>query len=166
MARALGVSVHTGWAACVVVDGTPKRPQIVANQIIDILGDAERFCYHMAAEMERTEARKWLARLRVKALKNARGALSPLVAHKPAFCAIVANDGDADDLDYVLAAHPRIHTAEGRFYRDILREACRIPVHIVPPKTLDASAVAKLAVRPWGRDQRLAALAGWSLLRR
>ena len=41
--RALGVCTHTGWAACVVVGGTPATPEIVANELIEILGDAERF---------------------------------------------------------------------------------------------------------------------------
>jgi hypothetical protein len=63
-----------------------------------------------------------------------------------------------------LAAHPRIHTAEGCFYRDVLAEACPIPVRIVPPKTLDDSKVGKIAPAPWGRDQRLAALAAWAVL--
>lgn len=79
-------------------------------------------------------------------------------------CAIVAKDGDAGDLDEVLASHPRIHTAEGRFYRDVLRDACPIPVRLVPPSSLDPSRVGKLAAAPWGRDQKLAALAAWTVM--
>lgn len=164
MQRAIGISVHTGWAACVVVGGSLKKPQIIANEVIEMLGDSERFCFHMAAEMKRAEAGKWIARARDKAVTNARRALAPLVA-RAAACAIVAKEGDAGDLDRILASHPRIHTAEGCFYRDVLRDACTIPVRVVPPSTLDASRVGKIAPPPWGRDQKLAALAAWTVMR-
>jgi hypothetical protein len=164
-ARALGISVHTGWGACVVVGGTPGKPEIAANERIQILGDDERFCFHMAAEMKRPAAEKWLAGLRRKALANARRALAPLAAQARA-CGIVAKTGEPGPLDAVLAAHPRIHTAEGCFYRDVLREACPVRVTIVHPATLDDSTVGKLAPPPWGRDQRLAALAAWTVLAR
>jgi hypothetical protein len=39
-----------------------------------------------------------------------------------------------------------------------------VPVTIVPPASLDISRVGKLAGPPWGKDQKLAALAAWSLL--
>ena len=161
--QALGISIHTGWGAAVLVAGTPEKPEILANERIRILGDDERFCFHMAAEMKRPTAEQWLAKLRKKAIANARQALAPLTANATV-CALVAKPGDPGPLDQVLAAHPRIHTAEGCFYRDVLAEACPIPVRIVPPKTLDDSKVGKIAPAPWGKDQRLAALAAWSML--
>jgi hypothetical protein len=164
MQRAVGMSVHTGWAACVIVGGSPKKPEIVANEIIELLGDSERFCFHMAAEMERPEAKQWLAKIRAKALASARQALAPLLAQQVGACAIVARNGEAGDLDKVLGSHPRIHTAEGFFYRDVLRDACDVPVHVVPPSTLDVTTVGKLAPAPWGRDQKLAALAAWKVM--
>ena len=162
--RAMGISIHTGWAACVVVGGSLKKPEIVKNEVVEILGDAERFCFHRAAEMERGAARKWIADVRAKAIANARQALAPLVASDVEACAIVAKDGDPGDLDEILAAHRRIHTAEGCFFRDVFREACSVPVHLVPPATLDPSSVGKIAPPPWGKDQRLAALAAWTVI--
>ena len=53
MPRALGISIHTGWAACVVAGGSLAKPEIFANEVIEILDDSERFCFHMAAEMQR-----------------------------------------------------------------------------------------------------------------
>jgi hypothetical protein len=166
MQRAMGISIHTGWGACVVVGGSLANPEIVANEVIDILDDSERFCFHMAAEMKPAEAEKWIASTRTKALANARRALAPFVAKDVSVCALVAKEGDAGELDKILAAHPRIHTAEGCFYRDVLREACPVPVKLVPPKSLDHTKVGKLAPPPWGRDQKLAALAAWSVLNR
>ena len=160
----MGISVHTGWGACVVVGGSLAKPEIVSNHVIDILGDSERFCFHMAAEMKRAAAEKWIADARRKAVANARRALLPLFAKNVSACAIVAKDGKVGDLETVLASHPRIHTAEGCFYRDVLRDACTIPVRVIPPSSLDPSKVGKLAAPPWGRDQKLAALAAWAVM--
>ena len=162
--RALGIAIHTGWGACVVVGGSPARPEILANEIVEIAGDAERFCYHMAAEMEPAVALKWIARVRKSATANAKKALAPLLAQDVAVCAIVAKDREPGPLEEILKAHPRIHAAEGCFYRDVFRDACSVPVRLVPPDSLDDSKIGKLA-SPWGRDQRLAALAAWSVLR-
>lgn len=164
MKRAIGISPHTGWAACVVVGGSPSQPEILANQVIQILDDSERFCFHMAAEMPVAEAEKWLARIRKKALVNARRALVPLISDNVGMGAIVAKGTVVRDLQTVLASHPQLHTAEGCLYRDVLRDACPIPVHLVPPASLDASKVGKLASPPWGKDQKLAALAAWTVL--
>jgi hypothetical protein len=162
--HAMGITLHTGWGACVVVGGSLHAPEIVANEIIDLVGDEERFCFHRAADMDHASAEKWIARVKDKAFENARRALSSLMAKQVSVCAIVAKEGAAGDLREVLASHPRIHSAEGYFYRDIVRSACTVPVRVVPPSTLDASAVGKLAPAPWGRDQKLAALAAWSVM--
>ena len=166
MQRALGISIHTGWGACVLVGSSVARPEIVANEVIQLLDDTERFCFHTAADMERGAAEKWLLRVRRKALANARRALAPLLSKQVGVCALVAKNRDAGDLDAILASHPRIHAAEGCFYRDVLREACTVPVRLVSPASLDASRVGKLAAAPWGRDQKLAALAAWSVMDR
>jgi hypothetical protein len=164
MKRALGISVHTGWAACVVAGGSPGAPEIVASAVIEILGDAERFCFHRAAEMKRDAAAAWIARVRAKALENARRVLAPLVAAGATVCAIVAKGGNAGNLDAALASHARIHAAEGCFFRDVLRDACPVPARVIAPASLDPSTVGKLAAPPWGRDQKLAALAAWECL--
>jgi hypothetical protein len=162
--RALGISVHTGWGACVVVGGTPLKPEIIANEVIEILSDSERFCFHKAAEMAPDAAQRWIALIRQKAIANAKRALAPLIGQRVTACAIVAKGGNSEDLRSVLGSHPRIHTAEGHFYRDVLRAACAVPTRIVPPSSLDVSDIGKLAAPPWGRDQKLAAVAAWSII--
>jgi hypothetical protein len=166
MDRALGISLHTGWGACVVVEGSLRKPQVVANEIIEILEDSERFCFHLAADMEYAAAEKWIAWMREKAVANSRRAIAPLLLQGVSVCAIVAKEGSPPALREVLASHPRIHAAEGFFYRDALREACSIPTRIVSPKSLDPSQVSKCVPAPWGRDQKLAALAGWTAMKR
>lgn len=160
---AMGISVHTGWGACVVVAGSLEHPELIATAVIEVLPDNERFCFHTAVEMKPKAAMEWLAQMREKALSTARQALAPLIPHV-SICAVVAKEGEPGDLATILQSHPRIHTAEGCFYRDIFRAACPVPTHIVPPSSLDVSKVGKLAAPPWGRDQKLAAVAAWSLI--
>jgi hypothetical protein len=79
-------------------------------------------------------------------------------------CAIVARSGTIPSLPEILQSHPRMHTCEGYFYRDVLCEACGIPTRVVAPVSLDVAKVGKLAPPPWGKDQKLAALAAWSIM--
>jgi hypothetical protein len=164
MQRAIGITVHTGWAACVVVGGSLRKPEIFGNKLIELLDDPERFCYHRAAEMKAELVQEWLTRVRAKALARARSELSPLLDQHVRFGAIVAKDGILADSETALATHMRIHSAEGFFYRDVFRDACQIPCRVIPPASLDVTGVGKLATKPWGRDQKLAALAAWRVM--
>jgi hypothetical protein len=163
--RAIGISVHTGWGACVVVSGSLQRPEIVENRLVELSDDPERFCFHRAAEMDPALAQAWLTDTRAKMLDRARAELAPLLQHV-VVGAIVAKLGDVHDLDRAMASHMRIHSAEGFFYRDVFREACGIACRIIPPTSLEIAAAGKLHVKPWGRDQKLAALAAWQALSR
>ncbi len=147
-----------------VVGGSLREPEIVSNTVIELLEDTERFCYHRAVEMKAASVSEWLTRMRTKALARARSELAPLLGQHVRVGAIVAKDGVLPDTDTALAAHTRIHSAEGLFYRDIFRDACRLPCRIMAPASLDITAVGKLATKPWGRDQKLAALAAWQAL--
>lgn len=163
---AIGITVHTGWGACVVVGGSPRKPEIVCNKVIELLEGTERFCYHRAAEMEAASVPEWLAGVRAKALDQARKELAALMDRHVRIGAVVARDGPLPDPEAALATHMRIHMAEGLFYRDVFRDACQVPCRIVPPASLDLAAVGKLATRPWGQDQKLAALAAWQVMSR
>jgi len=39
-----------------------------------------------------------------------------------------------------------------------------VPCKLIAPKSLDISGIGKLAGPPWGKDQKLAALAAWTAL--
>jgi hypothetical protein len=158
---AIGITVHTGWGACVVVGGSLRNPQIIGNTVIELLDGAERFCYHRAAEMKATSVTEWLARVRARALAKGRSELAPLLTPTVRICAIVAKDGILPEPDAALTTHMRIHLAEGLFYRDVFRDACQIPCRITPPASLDITTVGKVDTKPWSRDQKLAALAAW-----
>jgi hypothetical protein len=171
---ALGISVHTGWGACVVAGGDVRAPVVEVREDVEVLGEDERFVFHRAAELPAGEAARAIERARRTAVSHAKTAVQRLAQGREVTgCAVVAKKTPMPEpLQTVLAAHSRIHAAEGCFYRDVFREACEecgLEVRIVTPAGLDPNAAVvmragKAVGRPWGRDQKLAALAAWSLL--
>jgi hypothetical protein len=186
---ALGLSVHTGWAACVAAcAGAP--PQVVLREEVRMLDDPERFVFHRAAKMSRGEGEKSVARALAAARAGAEAQLGAIAerleaaGHRVTACAILAKPGELPSFEDIVAAHPRIHTAEGVFYRDVLRaaaEARRIPTRVLAPSALEKTAASALrlrpervaallaeagrvAGRPWAKDQKTAALAAWTAL--
>jgi hypothetical protein len=139
-----------------VCRGTVQKPIIDARERIEILGENERFVFHLAAEMKLADAARFIAEMRAKALENAGAALARFDVKT---CAIVAKDTKMPALAETLASHPRSHTAEGAFYRDILRDASPAPARVVFPQRIPASIERAKVGRPWTRDHKLAALA-------
>jgi hypothetical protein len=170
---ALGLCVHTGWAACVLAGGSLRKPQIEAREHIELAGDPERFVFHRAAEMPRDEAARSVTRVRQGAIARATGVLRRLSSGRDvSVCAIVAKRGEIPELDTVLASHPRIHTCEGLFYRDVLvaaAQALDLETRLVPPGDLDPNdprlvTTGRVVGKPWNRDWKLASLAAWIAL--
>jgi hypothetical protein len=173
MRLALGLSVHTGWAACVLAGGGLREPHIASREKVHLLEDPDRFVFHRAAEMKRADAERAIARAEKDARRRAAAVFRRLAdGREVRLCAIAAKAGPMPDLDAVLASHPRIHTAEGIFYRDVLVAAASengLAPHVVPPSKLDPNAPALVAAgrvvgRPWNRDWKIAALAAWHVL--
>jgi len=173
MRLALGLSVHTGWAACVLARGSIRAPRIEAREHVELAGDQERFVFHRAAEMGRAEAVRSVARVNREALARAKGMMKRLAqGGEVAMCAIVAKSGTLAELDVVIASHPRIHTSEGLFYRDVLLAAAHatgLRTRLVPPGDLDPNdprlaAAGRIVGKPWNRDWKLASLAAWTAL--
>jgi hypothetical protein len=71
MRLALGLSVHTGWAAAVVAGGDWENPVVVLRERLEVLAASQRFVFHKAAEMKPDEARSWLRHARIAALERA-----------------------------------------------------------------------------------------------
>jgi hypothetical protein len=173
MRLAIGVRVHTGWAACLLAGGSARAPSITARETVSLLGDPARFVFHRASEMTLADARRWVVRATREAEERAGEAMRRLAAGGDVVaCAVVAKPGPLPELGVVLASHMRIHAAEGIFYRDVLlraAEACGLSARLVPPATLDArdtrlAAAGRLVGKPWNSDAKLAALAAWSVL--
>ena len=170
---AVGLCLHTGWAAAVVAGGDWDDPRLVAREHVELLGDPERFVFHKAAEMKPAPAREWVAQARTKATGRAVSVLKRLAQDHPIeACAIVAKKGALLPLEDIVAAHPRIHTAEGGLYRDVLKEAAEaagLRVKVIAPAELDAKdprlvQVGRGVGKPWSVDWKLALLAAWRVV--
>jgi hypothetical protein len=188
---AAGLSVHTGWAICVVVTGTLKKPGIPLRERVGTLSNQDRFAFHVAEKLPIADAKRSVARATKIAVADYDKALAAIVAKaregglRLRACAVVAKDAPMPGtVAEIIAAHPRIHTAEGCLHRDAFVAACRahsLKSSIVDPRTIvDRSAAAigvkhaeiepllaragKAAGRPWSKVHRLAALAAWTLL--
>lgn len=191
MRAAVGLVVHTGHAAGIVLAGAADAPEVIARVTVDMADDPERFVFHRVAEGQRAEAEAAVAGARSAAIERAGRALDELLArlcaegHPLAVCAVVAKaTAPRASLDAILASHPRIHAAEAIFFRDVLVDAATarglatsvialrdllpraaraigIPVDGVPNLL---AALGKRAGRPWTRDQKDSALAAWTAL--
>jgi len=170
MRLALGLSPHTGWAACVLAGGSLREPRIEAREELALVDDADRFVFHRAAEMKRADAEHSVARVRTSAIERAAAVFRRLKEGRDVrACAIVAKLGQLPELDVIVASHPRIHSAEGMFYRDVLvaaASASGLTPRVLSPAKLDANdpalvAAGRVAGKPWNRDLRIAALAAW-----
>jgi hypothetical protein len=175
MRLALGLSVHTGWAAAVVAGGDWGKPVLAAREHLELLGEDERFVFHKAAEMAPGKAADWVERARKAATGRACAVMSRLAAtHAVKACAVVAKKTPMLPLQDVVAAHPRIHTAEGCFYRDVLRAAAEgagMRVTVIAPHELDAKdprlvEVGKVVGKPWTVDWKVAVMAAWQVTAR
>jgi hypothetical protein len=171
MRLALGLSVHTGWAAAAVAGGDWNEPVVAAREHVELLGDDERFVFHMAAEMARADASRWVAERRSRAFERALGVMKRLAsAHGIDACAVVAKKGAALSLEDAVSAHPRIHAAEGFFFRDVLKEAAQragLRAHLIAPKDLDPGdarlvSVGRRVGKPWSADWKIAVMAAWA----
>lgn len=154
----IGFSVHTGWAIYVIASGTMSRPEIHARGEISILErDDERFVFHQAATMKMPAAKRFIARVREKAIRNAKHALKGAdIEH----AVIVAKPGLLPPVEQIVSSHAKIHACEGMFFRDVLREAVDCDAIILSPDAIaDERAAGWVKDRPWNRDHRLACVA-------
>jgi hypothetical protein len=170
MRLALRLSVHTGWAAVAVAGGDWARPVVVVRERLVLLEEELRFVFHRAAEMTPEDAGRWVAHARQEALSRAVPAMKRLAAtYAVRACGVAAKRGAPLPLQDVVVAHPRIHTAEGFFYRDVLVEAAKeagLRFEVIAPKELCAtdprlSNVGKVVGRPWSVDWKVAVLCAW-----
>jgi hypothetical protein len=187
----LGLRVHSGWAALVAVAGEPRSPGVVLRERIEMADPEARQPYHAAEGLRLLEAERLLKRFRRAAEARAERAIARAVrelrerGHEPkAACILQAAGRLPKDLASILASHALIHTADGVHFRGALRRACEsagLDVLDIPERELLGNAAADLKTPPdelqrqvaaWGRplgppwtaDQKLAALAAWTML--
>jgi hypothetical protein len=187
-AAAIGVRVHSGWGALVVIAGPHGEEEIVTRRrvvIINAKAAGAKQPYHYVEAMEIGAAEKHLAKCEQESRRLAFESLNQISAEMQdrgfslAGSAILLSSArPLPALGRILASHALIHTAEGEFFRQIFRrvfEQLEIPVIGLRERELDEHAFDAFgkdaaAVRksiddmgrplgpPWTQDEKLAAL--------
>ena len=190
----LGIRSHSGWAAVVVMAGTPEAPEVIFRRRIeicdpDIRGSKQPF--HAAEPLEFPDAKAFIERCSDSTQTLARTALTSAIddlrtkGYKTKGCGIILGSGRTlPELKSILASHALIHTAEGEFYRNALVEASKhsgLKVCGVKERQLSEDSSTRLGIPasqiekkiaelgksigpPWTQDQKYAAIAGWMAL--
>jgi len=168
---ALGIRMHSGWGILVAV---ADPGLVVARRRIEVLPQGGvKQPYHHAAEMELPDAERFLAASFAACQTMAAAALSDVVSALPyeiRGCALLLSSArPLPPLARVLSSHPLIHTAEGEFYRDVIRRACadlNFPVHgFVEKQVTEVPGLAPMGP-PWTADHKAAASAALQVLKR
>jgi hypothetical protein len=191
---ALGLRVHSGWAALVAVSGPVAAPAVLARRRIELVDDASpggSQPFHAARGLPLAAARRLVDRARDGATRMARGALAAAAGELPrrgagriACCILQSSARPLPAFAAVLASHALVHTAEGELFRDALAAAAAgegIPVLRVRERELLDRCTARLGLAagdlerhlaalgrtlgpPWRQDEKLATLAAWLAL--
>jgi hypothetical protein len=187
--------VHSGWAALVVMGGTSRAPRVLARRRIVIFDAAIpglKQPFHAAEGMELKKAEAHIARCKSSTRKMSREAFGVVVkelrvqGHDVMGCGLLLASGrPVGTLAEALGSHAMLHTAEGQFYREALREASEhfaVPVMGVREKELFVRATETLRLSerdirrrvgemgkaigpPWSQDEKLAAVVAWMVLK-
>ncbi|HWW19722.1 MAG TPA: hypothetical protein VNZ06_02860 [Steroidobacteraceae bacterium] len=191
---ALGVAIHSGWAAAVALGNSASDPHILLRSRIE-MSDAgvpdSKQPYHAVESLELEHARQRLEAFAASAQTKARAAIEQLRqsaaqrGYQLGSLGILDSSGrSGDTLAAILASHTLIHTADGNHFRRAIASAahdCGLQVRRLAAKGLDAHAQARLSLSqeaiegtltsmgrqigaPWGADQKKAALLAWTLL--
>jgi hypothetical protein len=184
MVAAIGLRGHSGWAAMVAVSGGA----VILRRRIEMTGPGPgaKQPYHAAEAMSLPEAERFLKRTEKIAVEMAAAAVKDAVAtlalqgSRVGGAAVLQGSGKPlPEVAKILAAHPLIHTAEGVFFREVLRCACeRCGLRVagikerevldrcaemlgVPVVELQArlSAMGKKLGPPWTQDEKLSTAA-------
>jgi hypothetical protein len=187
---AFGVRMHSGWGVVVCISGSSGSPEIVERRRIVLIEPAMEGAkqpYHFAEALSLEEAERHIQKCATVSQRLAAQAIREMLngvtarQYRVLGCATLLASGRAlPSLQKILASHALIHTAEGEFFRNVVRDACehsRIPVVGIRERELDERANATFGKRapsvrqrisdlrstvgsPWTQDEKSAALAG------
>jgi hypothetical protein len=183
---ATGFRVHSGWAAAVTVAALRGSLEVVDRRVIQ-LADAKikgsKQPFHAAEGLPMKQAEALIGRCRESTRALARLALDEIArTHEIGASAILRSSArPLPDLAAILASHALIHTAEGEFFREAIRDATHdrgLLFRAVQERNLfqvceeelrlsRAELDRKLAEwgkqmgSPWRQDEKFAALVAW-----
>lgn len=191
---ALGFRAHSGWAALVALAGTPATPAVILRRRLVIADpgiSGSKQPFHAAEPMAFDDAESYIRRctestrsLAEAAVRDAVAELSGMGLRVAGSCVLMGSGRPTGDLAKILSAHPLIHTAEGEFFRNALKQACELgglkfsgvkerelvnqaaTVLHIPVAEIErrATELGKGIGPPWTQDQKLSAIAAWLVL--
>jgi hypothetical protein len=136
---AIGLRVHSGWAALVAVANHAGTVEVIERRRVDITvpgtsGAKQPYHFakqHFAKQLELAEAEKFLGsclaaskRLAVAALRDVIDELRSREYRVAGVAMLLASGRALPPLPKILASHALIHSAEGEFFRDAFAKAC------------------------------------------
>jgi hypothetical protein len=191
---AVGLRVHSGWAALVAVCVEKGKPQVLARErvhLVETFTYRFRQPYHTAERLPLAEAQEFVERVEKEAGQLAHRAFHKLQSDlqkqdiQLTRCGLLLASGRTlPSLEKILASHALIHTADGELFRDAFSSAakrCGLETVGIREKelfdlarqTLGAqpaallrrvTALGKPFGSPWSQDEKLATLAAWLAL--
>jgi len=190
---AIGVRMHSGWGALVVVSNNAGTVEVMERRRIVITTPGARGGnqpYHFAKGLEFAEAERFLGDCFVASQRVASAAVRDLISemcgqyHVVGSAVLLTAGRPLPPLSKILAAHALIHAAEGEFFREAFSKACEgleLSVTGFRERSLDEcfqTTFGKAATRmsqqisifgrslgpPWTKDQKMAAMAALVVL--
>ena len=171
---ALGIRMHSGWGALVVVSGDAASLEVLDRRRIvtidpQIIGSTQP--YHHAANLGLPESERYLANCAAISERIAFTAIGKLLKELDArgcriagAAVLLASGRPLPPLAKILASHPLIHTAEGEFFRNAASKACerlKIPVTAIRERELEQQqAKTTLGKAASGIQRRISTLGG------
>lgn len=191
---AIGFSAHSGWAAMVVIGGSPAAPALLARSRVALIDERDpdsKQPYHavefLCVEEATGRLDGYFALARDLGCAAIEAQCKDLKQHGFRVSGVGILESSSRKqvmLSSILASHALIHAADGDHFRNALSgaaEQLRLPVERVPARALEDFAAERLrrpagrllrtvdqlgrgAGPPWGADQKKAALLAWCLL--
>lgn len=188
---AVGLRVHSGWAALVALAVEKGAPVVLARRRVHLVATLTyefRQPYHTAEKLVLHKARAFVARMRNESRRLALRAIREVAAdlrdqgYKLSGCGLLRSSGrPLPKLRQILASHSLIHSADGELFREaILHAAARCGLKsltVSEREALDSASrkfrttPSELARRvnelgrplgaPWSQDEKLATMAAW-----
>jgi hypothetical protein len=191
---AVGLRVHSGWAALVAVSLEKSQPVVLRRERVPLVKTFSyrfRQPYHTAEKLPFEQGRTFISQVKGEARQLALHTLRAVQAdlakgeYRLTRCGLLLASGrPLPDLQRILASHALIHTADGELFREALALAiarCGLSLDRTRERELLRCAAETIRLResallqqitklgrefgpPWSRDEKFAALAAWLAL--
>jgi hypothetical protein len=193
---AVGLRVHSGWAAMVAVSLEKGWPLVLSRQrlqLVEIFSYTFRQPYHTAEQMPWEEGPRFVDEVRTLAgllaqrgLEALRNELEDSGYTLDRMGLLLASGRPLPEFEKILLSHALIHTADGELFRHALRAAsarCHLLLTSIKDREVLTECAKELSVTqpqllrrvteigrglgpPWSQDEKYATLAAWLALKR